>query len=115
MTTANKKTILILLAIVFLIALVPLFVLQGAEFGGSDDAGSQVVSEITGTEYEPWFTPVLETMINGEIPGEVESLMFCLQTGIGVGVIFFFIGKFSERTKWEKTTGKKLNEFEKEE
>jgi cobalt/nickel transport protein len=54
-------------------------------------------------------------MINGEIPGEVESLMFCLQTGIGVGVIFFFIGKFSERTKWEKTTGKKLNEFEKEE
>ncbi|WKY44132.1 cobalt transport protein CbiN [Eubacteriaceae bacterium ES2] len=115
MTTANKKTILILLAIVFLIALVPLFLLQGAEFGGSDDAGSQVVSEITGTEYQPWFTPVLENWIGGEIPGEVESLMFCLQTGIGVGVIFFFIGKFSERTKWEKKTGKKFNDLEKDE
>lgn len=115
MTTANKKTILILLAIVFLIAMVPLFLLQGAEFGGTDDAGSQVVSEITGTEYEPWFTPVMENWINGEIPGEVESLLFCLQTGIGVGVLFFFIGKFSERTKWEKKTGKKISDYEKEE
>ena len=61
---------------VVLIAAVPLFALRGAEFGGSDDAGSVMVEEITGDEYEPWFTPVLETVIGGELPGEVESPFF---------------------------------------
>ncbi len=99
--TATKKTVIGLLVLVVLIAAVPLFMLQGAEFGGSDDAGSVVVSEITGTEYEPWFTPVLETAINGELPGEIESLFFCIQTGIGVGIIAFVMGRFVERKKKE--------------
>ncbi|MEA4925201.1 MAG: energy-coupling factor ABC transporter substrate-binding protein [Syntrophomonadaceae bacterium] len=99
----QKKTTLILLVIVVLIAVVPLFALKGAEFGGSDDAGSQVVSQITGTEYEPWFTPVMETWIGGELPGEVESLLFCVQTGIGVGILAFFMGRFVERTKQEQS------------
>ena len=38
----------------------------------------------------------------GELPGEVESLIFCVQTGIGVGVIAFFMGRFVERKKWMK-------------
>lgn len=100
--TKTKMTVLLLLVIAVLIAMVPLFVLKGAEFGGSDDAGSQVVAEITGEEYQPWFTPVLETWIGGELPGEVESLIFCVQTGIGVGIIAFFMGRFVERTKQEK-------------
>ncbi|AFA47813.1 energy-coupling factor ABC transporter substrate-binding protein [Acetobacterium woodii] len=99
--TTTKKTVIGLLILVVLIAAVPLFMLQGAEFGGSDDAGSAVVSEITGTEYVPWFTPVLETAINGELPGEIESLFFCVQTGIGVGIIAFVMGRFVERKKKE--------------
>lgn len=95
----NTKTVLILLVIVLLLAFVPLFVLKDAEFGGSDDAGSVMVEEVHG-EYEPWFTPVLENLIGGEIPGEVESLMFCIQTGIGVGIIAFILGRFVERKKW---------------
>ena len=59
--TKNTKTVVILLVIAALIAIVPLFALKGAEFGGSDDAGSEMISEIQGKEYEPWFTPVLET------------------------------------------------------
>ncbi|AQS06493.1 MULTISPECIES: energy-coupling factor ABC transporter substrate-binding protein [Clostridium] len=98
----TKKTVIILLIIAALIAVIPLFTLRGAEFGGSDDAGSKVVSEITGTEYEPWFKPVMETWIGGELPGEVESLLFCVQTGIGVGVIAFLMGRFVERHKIEK-------------
>lgn len=99
----NKKlTVVILLVIALLIAVVPLFVLKGAEFGGSDDAGSVAISEITGTEYEPWFTPIMETWIHGELPGEVESLLFCVQTGIGVGIMAFLMGRFVERTKQEK-------------
>ncbi len=97
----NTKTVLLLLAAVLLITLVPLFALRGAEFGGSDDAGSQMVEEIHG-EYEPWFTPVLETALNGELPGEMESLFFCVQTGIGVGIIAFLMGRLVERKKWMK-------------
>lgn len=97
----NKKIVIVSLIIVVLLALVPLLTLKNAEFGGSDDAGSQVVSEIQGKEYEPWFTPVIETLIGKELPGEVESLLFCVQTGIGVGVFAFFMGRFVERKKQE--------------
>lgn len=99
--TKNTKTVLVLLIAAILIAVVPLFALKGAEFGGSDNAGSEMVDEING-EYEPWFTPVLETALGGELPGEVESLVFCIQTGIGVGVIAFLMGRFVERKKWMK-------------
>ena len=100
MKRADKKTISVILAAAALLALGPLFVLKDAEFGGSDDAASQVVRSID-KEYEPWFSPVLETMIGGELPGEVESLMFCIQTGIGVGVLAFCLGRLVERKKWE--------------
>ena len=96
-----KKTVLIAILAVFLIALVPLFVLKDAEFGGSDDAGSVIVEEVD-SSYEPWATPILEKLIGGELPGEVESLFFCIQTGIGVGIIAFLMGRFVERKKWMK-------------
>ncbi len=88
----TKRTVILLIIAAILIALIPLFALKGAEFGGSDDAGSVMIEEISGS-YEPWFTPVLETMIKGELPGEVESLFFCLQTGVGVGILAFCIAK----------------------
>ena len=62
-----------------------------------------MVEEIAG-EYEPWFTPVLETMIDGELPGEIESLLFCVQTGIGVGILAFCMGRLVERKKWTDLT-----------
>lgn len=101
MSQTNKKTIVILLIIVLALTFLPFLALKGAEFGGSDDAGSVMVEEING-EYEAWFTPVLETWIDGEIPGEIESLLFCVQTGIGVGIIAFCMGRFVERKKWQK-------------
>ena len=101
MTGKNKKTIGLLLLMVVLMVIIPFLALRGAEFGGSDDAGSVMVEEIQGESYEPWFTPVLERLIGGEIPGEIESLIFCIQTGIGVGIIAFLMGRFYERKKWE--------------
>ena len=100
----NKKTVILLLIAAVLIAVVPLFVLKEAEFGGSDDAGSVMVEEIHG-EYEPWFTPGLETALDRELPGEIESLIFCIQTGIGVGIIAFIMGRFVERKKWTDSLG----------
>ena len=101
MTVKNKKIIVILSLIVILMAFLPFLALKQAEFGGSDDAGSVMIEEING-EYEPWFTPVLEKYIDGEIPGEIESLLFCIQTALGVGVIAFCMGRFVERKKWEQ-------------
>ena len=98
----NTKTVLILLVIAVLIAVIPLFARKGAAFGGSDDAGSVMVEEARGESYEPWFTPVLESLLGGELPGEVESLIFCVQTGIGVGIIAFCMGRLVERKKWMK-------------
>ena len=82
--------------------MIPLFARKGAAFGGSDDAGSVMVEEVRGESYEPWFTPVLESLLGGELPGEVESLIFCVQTGIGVGIIAFCMGRLVERKKWMK-------------
>ncbi len=103
----TKNKVILLLVIVLLMIIIPLFALKGAEFGGSDDAGSVVVSEVIGEEYTPWFTPIMETAIGGELPGEIESLLFCVQTGIGVGIIAFIMGRFVERTKQEKERNKK--------
>jgi len=101
-----KTKVIILLSIAVLIAIIPLFMLQGAKFGGSDDAASAVVSKITGTDYKPWATPVMETLIGGKLSGEIENLLFCVQTGIGVGILFFFLGRFVERTKKENQGNK---------
>lgn len=106
MEKKEKKLILILIVCAILIAVIPFLALKGAEFGGSDDAGSQMVDEING-EYEPWFTPILETYLDGEIPGEIESLLFCIQTGIGVGIIAFLMGRLVERKKWTDKYGEK--------
>lgn len=102
--TNNKNIIIRLIVVSILIAVIPFLVLKGAEFGGSDDAGSVMVEEIAG-EYEAWFTPILETYLDGEIPGEIESLLFCVQTGIGVGVIAFLMGRMVERKKWTDRYG----------
>ena len=107
-----KKKVIAGILVIFLIALIPLFVLKDAEFGGSDDAGSVVVEEVD-SAYEPWATPILEALIGGELPGEVESLFFCIQTGIGVGIIAFVMGRFVERIKWTKAelsfTGERIS------
>lgn len=104
----SSKLAVILIIICVLLAIVPLFALKDAEFGGSDDAGSGAISEIVKEnkgitdedyEYEPWATPILEQMLGGELPGEVESLIFCVQTGIGVGIVAFVLGRLTQRHK----------------
>ena len=97
----DTKIAIVLIVLAILIVVIPPFALKGAEFGGSDDAGSQKIEEIAG-DYEPWFTPVFETALNGEIPGEIESLLFCVQTAIGVGIIAFLMGRMVERKKWSR-------------
>lgn len=96
----NKKIILLLLLTASFFIFLPIFALTGAKFGGTDDAGSAMIAEID-HEYKPWFTPILETWIQGELPSEIESLLFCLQTGIGVAIVAFTLGRMVERKKWQ--------------
>ena len=96
-----KKTVIAWILVIVLMAFVPLFALKDAEFGGSDDAGSQVVEQVN-SGFEPIAAPILEVALGHEIPGEVESLLFCVQSSIGVGVIAFVMGRFVERKKQGK-------------
>ena len=71
----NTKTVILLLIAAVLIATVPLFARKGAEFGGSDDAGSIMIEEIQG-EYTPWFTPVLEMCRCFPCSQKMKALVF---------------------------------------
>ena len=96
-----NKTGIAWILVIILVAFVPLFLLKDAEFGGSDDAGSVVVEEVN-SGFTPIAEPILEKALGHEIPGEVESLLFCIQSSIGVGVIAFVMGRFVERKKLGK-------------
>jgi len=96
----KTSTIIILVILTVLIAFIPLFLLRGAQFEGSDGAGSEMVHEVTDGEYEPWSEPILSTLIGGELPHEMETLFFCVQTGIGVGIIAFCFGYLVARKKY---------------
>lgn len=95
----NGKTVLLLVILAVLITVLPFLALKGASFGGSDDAGSDMVRTINGEDYTPWFEPILEQYIGGEVPGEIESLIFCVQTGIGTAIIAYLLGRLYERNK----------------
>jgi len=99
---ANKTTIIILIILVLVIMLVPIFIIRGAEFEGSDGLGTDMIYEVTDDGYEAWFDPILETIIGGELPGEMETLFFCIQTGIGVGVLAFCFGHLAARKKYSQ-------------
>jgi cobalt/nickel transport protein len=106
----KKRTVVItLIFIVLIIILVPIFLLKGAEFGGSDEAGSQMINEVTNKEHIPWFKPILEKYLGGEIPGEMETLFFCIQTGIGVGILAFCFGYLVARKKYDPSNKNATN------
>ncbi|GAA0230558.1 energy-coupling factor ABC transporter substrate-binding protein [Metaclostridioides mangenotii] len=84
---SKKKTNLILLVLVVLIAVVPLLFNSGAEFGGADGEAEGLITEIN-PDYEPWFGSLYKPA-----SGEIESLLFSVQAALGAGVIGYFLGK----------------------
>ena len=87
---------LILIAIVVLIAVIPLIFLKDAEFGGADGLAEEAITEIA-PDYEPWYSSLLEPA-----SGEIESLLFALQAALGAGVVGFVLGRVTAK-KPEKT------------
>lgn len=111
----NAKTVILLLLLCVLIAVVPMVMLGGtAEFGGADGEAEGAISEIN-ADYEPWFTSPMEYIFPEGIPGEIESLLFCLQASLGAGVFFFCLGRLTMRAKMRKqitAAGYDLNKIE---
>jgi cobalt/nickel transport protein len=86
MSTGLLKTNLLLLLLVAVLTVIPLFIVQGGEFGGADGQAEAVIQSID-PDYEPWFASILEPA-----SGEIESLLFALQAAIGSAFIFYYIG-----------------------
>ena len=86
---------LILIALVVLIAALPLWLLRGAEFGGADGAAMELVTQ-QDPDYVAWADPVLEPA-----SGEIESLLFALQAAAGAGVLGFMLGRLTARRRPE--------------
>ena len=100
--SSKLKTGIILILLCVIIAVVPLAFIKNSEFGGSDDAASDAISEILQVdEYEPWATPIYEPP-----GGETEALLFCLQAALGAGVFGFGLGILVERGRNRKEISK---------
>ena len=81
-----KNNTWLLILIVIVLAIVPLFLSRGAEFGGADDEAETAITDIN-PDYEPGFEPFWEPP-----SGEIESLLFALQAALGVGFIAYYLG-----------------------
>lgn len=93
----NKVWInLALIAVVILLAVAPLMLLEGAEFGGADGAAEVQITKIA-PHYTPWFEPFFEPA-----SGEIESMLFALQAAAGSGVLFYGLGYLKGRRKREE-------------
>lgn len=91
----NGKFILILILVVAAVTALPLF-LNSLDFTGADDAAGESVAAVD-PGYKPWAKPVIE--FSGE---NTETLLFCLQAGIGAGVLGLGFGYLVLRKKNQK-------------
>ena len=97
-----KKTGLLVVGLLLaavLIAAVPLLTIHNSEFGGADGAAEDAITQI-----DPDYTPWMESVI-APPGGETESLLFCLQAGLGSAVLGFGFGYLIARKKYQQQTG----------
>lgn len=87
-------TVIILILLCVIIAIVPLAMIKDSEFGGADGQAEEKITEIA-PDYEPWAESIIE------LPGgETESLLFCVQVGIGMGIFCYALGYLVARKKF---------------
>lgn len=89
----KTQTVLAMVLVVVALAVVPLFLHPGSEFGGADGEAESAIGEVA-PDYQPWFSPVWEPP-----GGETESLLFALQAALGAGVIGYYFGVKRGRTQ----------------
>jgi cobalt/nickel transport protein len=78
---------------VVVLALGPLLVFQGKEFGATDGNFTAVIEE-DHPNYKPWFEPVIK-----DSGPEVQTFLFAAQAGIGAGVTGYILGLYKGRSE----------------
>lgn len=78
---------------VLVLALGPLLVLQGREFGATDGNFTAAI-EADHPSYQPWFEPVIK-----DSGPEVQTFLFAAQAGIGAGVAGYILGLYKGRSE----------------
>lgn len=84
---------LLLFVVVIVMFTLPLLFLTDAPFEGSDGMAEEAITQIN-PDYVPWFSSPIEPA-----SGEIESLLFSLQAGIGAGFIGYFFGYMKGKRK----------------
>ena len=97
MKMANDKMLYIAGFAVVAVIIVGILVFVPGDFGGSDDAGGGAAED---AGYVPWLTDWIDA-IYGELPGEIESMLFAVQAAIGAVLIGYFIGFSRSKKKVE--------------
>lgn len=67
---------------------------QVHEWSGADSQAEDVISDLTGGTYTPWFQSIYQPP-----SGEIESLLFALQAAIGSLIIGYFLGYYRALAK----------------
>jgi cobalt/nickel transport protein len=67
------------------------------EWGGADSQAENVITDLTGGAYQPWFQSIYTPP-----SGEIESLLFALQAAIGSIIIGYFLGYYHALAKIKK-------------
>lgn len=78
------------------LALAPLLVLQGREFGATDAQNTAAIQEIQ-PDYQPWFESVIQPA-----GAEVQTFLFAAQAGIGAGLLGYVLGVYKGRSEQRK-------------
>lgn len=96
MKLKNVNKNIVLGVLVILLMILPLMMNKEAAFEGSDGGAEEMIQEIN-PNYEPWANYLFEPP-----SGEIETLFFCIQTAIGTGVIFYYLGYSKGKKKHVK-------------
>jgi len=81
---------------VVVLALGPLLVLQGQEFGSTDGSFTTEIEE-NHPGYKPWFEPVIK-----DSGPEVQAFLFAAQAGIGAGATGYILGLYKGRSATQR-------------
>lgn len=103
MVSKVTKRAIILLFIVAVILIFPLAYYNGkgeseGYFGGSDDQGPEYLESLG---YHPWVQPIWEPP-----SGEIESLLFAIQSAIGAIIIGYVLGYWRGQSKMKRKNKK---------
>jgi cobalt/nickel transport protein len=100
-----SATIIVLgIAVMLLLAVVPLLTIEGTEFGGSDGLGAETVKHINPDYDETWTANIWEPP-----GGETESMLFALQAAVGGILIGYFFGyKRGQKVASDQVESKRL-------